>query len=143
MTIRLLTVTRVLHAPIAEAWAMTSSFGAVDAWMPGVSHVALTGIGIGAVRSVLTPHGTAVEKLTMLDADHHRIRYTVRAPGMEILENCAGGIDLTAVSPDRTRLDWGVEAEIDVDLHIIAPILVQFFEAGIAGLAKFLGTDFG
>jgi carbon monoxide dehydrogenase subunit G len=139
---RLLTVSRVLHAPIAEVWAITSSFGAVGAWIPGVTHVALTGIGIGAVRSVTTAYGIAVERLTVLDADHHRVRYVVTAPGMDILEHCAGGIDLTAISPDRTRVDWVVEAETEVDLQSIAPTLMQFFEAGIGGLAKLIHADF-
>jgi carbon monoxide dehydrogenase subunit G len=139
---RLVTVSRVIHAPIDEVWAITSSFGAVGTWIPGVSHVAVTGFGVGAVRSVPTEYGTAMERLTLVDADLHRVRYVVTAPGMEILEQCSGGIDLTAIGPDRTRLDWVVEAETAVDLQGIDALLTQFFEAGIVGLAKLLGVGF-
>jgi carbon monoxide dehydrogenase subunit G len=136
----LLTVSRVLNAPIDEVWAMTSSFGAVGAWIPGVTRVTLTGYGVGAVRFVSTAVGIVEETLTLIDPDRHRIRYNAKAPGMEMLNDCLGGTDLVALNATQTRIDWVIEADHAVDLTGIAGFLTEFFEAGIAGLAKFLGA---
>lgn len=139
---RILTVSRTLHVPVAQAWAITSSFGAAATWIPGVSRVALTGYGVGAVRQVHTQFGIAEEQLALIDPDQHRLRYKVTAPGMDFMRDCLGGIDLTALSPDRTRVDWVIESDQPVDLKAAEPFLRQFFEAGIAGLAKVLGVSF-
>jgi carbon monoxide dehydrogenase subunit G len=138
---RLFTVARMLHAPVDEVWAITSSFGAVATWIPGVSRVALTGCGVGAVRMVTVPFGVMEERLTLLDPDRHRIRYSAKGEGMEWLKDCVAGTDLTAIGPDRTRVDWILESDEAVDIKEHEDFLSQFFEAGIAGLAKVLGVD--
>ncbi len=137
---RLLTVSKVLNAPIDEVWAITSSFGAAGAWIPGVTRVTLTGYGVGAVRVVSTAFGIVEETLTAIEPGQHRIRYNAKTPGMEILNDCVGGTDLVAVSATQTRIDWVIEADHAVDLTGVAAFLTEFFEAGISGLAKFLGV---
>ncbi len=137
----LLSVSRVLNAPIDEVWAITSAFGAAGAWIPGVTRVTLTGYGVGAVRFVSTAFGIVEETLTLIDPDQHRIRYNAKSPGMEVLNDCVGGTDLVAISATQTRIDWVIEAEREVDLQGVAAFLTEFFEAGIAGLAKFLGVS--
>jgi carbon monoxide dehydrogenase subunit G len=138
---RLFTVSRILLSPVAEVWAITSSFGAAATWIPGISRVALTGYGVGAVRVVTTPFGILEERLTLLDPDQHRIRYSAKGAGMEWLKDCVAGTDLTAIGPDRTRVDWVLESDEMVDIKEAEDFLTQFFEAGIAGLAKVLGVD--
>ena len=137
----LLSVSRVLNAPIDEVWAITSSFGAAGAWIPGVTRVTLIGYGIGAVRFVSTSFGIVEERLASIDPDQHRIRYNAKSPGMEILNDCVGGTDLVAISETQTRIDWVIEADQAVDLQGVATFLTEFFEAGIGGLAKFLGAS--
>jgi carbon monoxide dehydrogenase subunit G len=137
----LLSVSRVLNAPIDEVWAITSSFGAAGAWIPGVSRVTLTGYGIGAVRFVSTSFGIVEETLISIDPDQHRIRYNAKTAGMEMLNDCVGGTDLFAISETQTRIDWVIEADHAVELQEIAAFLTEFFEAGITGLATFLGTS--
>jgi len=141
MSMILLSVSRVLKAPIDEVWAITSSFGAAGAWIPGVTRVTLKGYGVGAVRFVSTAFGVVEETLTSIDPDRHRIRYNAKTPGMEMLNDCVGGTDLVAISATQTRIDWVIEADHAVDLTGVAAFLTEFFEAGIAGLAKFLGAS--
>ncbi len=138
---KLFSVSRVLNAPIDQIWAITSSFGAAGAWIPGVTRVRLTGYGVGAVRVVSTPFGVVEETLTAIEPGQHRIRYNAKARGMEILNDCLGGTDLVAISAPQTRIDWVIEADHAVDLTEVAAFLTEFFEAGIAGLAKFLGAS--
>lgn len=141
MTVRLFTVSRRLYAPIGEVWALTSSFGAAATWIPSVSRVALTGYGVGAVRTVTAAFGVLEERLTLIDPDQHRIRYTAETDGMDWLKDCVGGIDLTAISPDQTRVDWVLESDKAVDIREAESFLTEFFEAGIGGLAKVLAVD--
>jgi carbon monoxide dehydrogenase subunit G len=136
----LLTVSRVLHAPIDEVWAITSSFGAVAAWIPGITKVRMSGYGIGAVRFVSTGFGVVEERITLIDPDLHRIRYSANAPGMDMLKDCAGGIDLIALGDGVTRVDWALEADYEVDLQGADAFMRQFFEGGIVGLAGILGA---
>jgi carbon monoxide dehydrogenase subunit G len=139
--VRLLTVSRMLHAPIDEVWAITSSFGAVGTWIPGVSRVTLRGYGVGAVRHVTAAFGVVEEQMTLIDPDQHRIRYTAKAAGMEMLKDCVGGIDLIALGDGATRVDWVLEAAHEVDLQGADAFMSTFFADGIVGLAAMLGAE--
>jgi carbon monoxide dehydrogenase subunit G len=137
--LKILSISRTLHAPIGEVWALTSAFGAIRAWMPAVARVSLVGAGIGAERTVSGTMGSAVERLVELDPEQHRVRYAVNGPGLEWLKNLTGQTRLESLAEDRTRLEWTIEAsEVDGDVRPLVPGFSQFMEDGIAALARFL-----
>jgi len=44
--LQLVSLSRTLSAPIGEVWAVTSSFGTIQAWMRHVTRVAIRGAGV-------------------------------------------------------------------------------------------------
>lgn len=139
---RLISISRILDAPIGDVWAVTSSFGAARAWMPAVTRVSLLGAGVGAERTVVTSMGTVVERLLELNAERHRVRYSVSGAGFNMIEGFTGGTELTEVSPDRTKIVWSAEAEaISGDTAPLIAVLSGFIEDSIAGLARFLAVS--
>lgn len=140
----ILTITRDIHAPIDEVWAVTSSFGTLQAWMPMVQKVAITGAGIGAIRRVTLASGTADEHLLEADAQRHRMRYALIAEVTSQFEGLVGGTDLVAVDAATTRLTWIVTAEkASGDLQPVVDYLSLFINSCIDGLAAFLKTTAG
>jgi len=139
---RLISISRILDAPIGDVWAITSSFGAARAWMPAVKRVSMVGAGVGAERTVVTPMGSAVERLLEIDAERHRVRYSVNADAFEMIEGLTGGTDLLVVSADRTKIFWIVDAEeVKGDTAPLVAALSGFIEDSIAGLARFLAVS--
>lgn len=140
--IRLATATRILDAPIGAVWAVTSSFGTIQAWIPGISAVSIAGAGVGAVRSVIWQGVSVDERLVEVDAARHRMRYTVEAAVLEGIGGLHGSTELTAIDAHRTRIDWIAEAATaDGDVAPIIAMLADFNAASIAGLAAFLKVD--
>ena len=137
-------VVRIVNAPIAEVWAVTSSFGAIKAWIGGIKKVAVRGAGVGAVRTVTLENYWAEETMTVLDPVKHETRYNVRSPALDsMVTGCSGGIALTEVGPNRTRLEWSSDADaITGDLLTVQGFLKQFFEENAANLARFLEVGF-
>ena len=140
----ILAISRDIAAPIDEVWAVTSSFGTLQAWMPGVEKVAITGAGIGAVRLVGIAGGTAEERLIELDPVRHRVRYALKAAVATQLEGMVAGTDLVAIDAGTTRLTWVVTAErVNGDVQPVMGFLSGFINGCIEGLAKLLKTTVG
>lgn len=135
----LATLSRVIDAPIGEVWAITSAFGAIRAWMPGIDKVSVEGAGIGARRTVATRGTVAVETLIELDGEKHRVRYTIAAPGMDRIRNLVGGTDLVALDDRSTRITWVAEVDsAEGDPAPIAAYLGGFIAESLAGLGAFM-----
>jgi hypothetical protein len=133
-------VSRVISAPVAEVWAVTSSFGAIRAWMPSVTKVSQQGFGLGAMRTVSSRFGLAQEKLEEIDPLRFRLRYSITSIDREQIKGLMGGTTLTALG-DETKTTWLVEAaQFDGDPAFVAGAFEGFIIEGLNGLAKFLGA---
>jgi carbon monoxide dehydrogenase subunit G len=143
-TMDILAVSRVINAPIDEVWAVTSSFGALQAWMPGVEKVSIKGAGVSAVRTVTLAAGVAEEHLRELDYAHHRVRYALPVSITTQLEGMVGGTDLQAIDANTTRITWVVLADKATgDLAPVRASLTMFINGCIDGLARLLKTTAG
>ncbi len=139
---QLTAVSRTLEAPIGEVWAVTSSFGGIQAWMSGIKRVSIRGAGIGAVRTVATDVGVVDEELLVVDGNRYRVRYRVHSRAFEGIEGFVGGTDLGSVGANATRLTWVAEAEsAPADIAPLKQVLDQFIEASIVGLGRLLNAS--
>ena len=139
--IRLATARRIIDAPIGQVWAVTSSFGTIQAWIPGITEVSIEGAGIGAVRTVTWQGATVREQLTEIDADLHHVRYALHADVLVGLHAPRGGTDLTALDDGATLIEWVSEAEAtNGDVSPMGAMLDDFMNASIDGLARLLNA---
>lgn len=98
-----------IDAEPGRVWDLMGNFGGLEAWFPAVRKCTVTGSGIGAVRRLEMPDGTAIEE-EQLERDDAGYRY---------LYNMCGGdpmpfTDYTstfALSAEDggTRVSWSAE----------------------------------
>lgn len=135
-------ISRIIAAPVGEVWGITSAFGAMRAWMPGIARCALEGVGVGAVRTAELPSGAVVrERLEVMDPERHRMRYLIVGGGASGATNMAGEIALEAVDGDRTRITWISEADEVPDLPQVRAYAQRAIAGNIEALARLLGAQ--
>jgi carbon monoxide dehydrogenase subunit G len=135
----LLSVSRVIDAPIGEVWAITSAFGSIKTWMSGIERVSVTGAGIGAERTIQSSLGIAVERMVAIDARRHHIRYAITGEALSGWDGFVGGTDLESVGTDATRITWVAEAAmVPAGSEATIAFLEGFVTESIAGLGRLL-----
>src|SRR5208283_3159779 len=73
-------VTVKVNIPVAadQVWQTLRDFGGMDKWAFGVASLSLSGMGLGAVRTISFQDGAeVVERLESLDDAGRRLSYTI------------------------------------------------------------------
>jgi Polyketide cyclase / dehydrase and lipid transport len=128
-----------IAAPIGEVWGVIAAFGALKAWIPGVASCSQEGDGVGAIRRIRSAFGVADERLEASHAGEHRIVYRVLDPAPLPMKGIVGSMQLTALDPTSTRLDWVIRADaLDAPREQLQALGTAFCRDSIAGLKKLL-----
>lgn len=101
-----ITVVESIDRPIADAWALIGTFGALARWHPLVTSCEVVGDGIGCERRVTLGDWHAVERLEALDPDAHMLEYLMTDCAKTILVGVRGRMRLDAAGPDRCIFTW-------------------------------------
>ena len=101
-----------IAAPVGRVWAITSGFGAMEPWVPAIKKMELEGHGIGSVRIAYLEGGhVSHEQLLEVDADNHKIVYSVMEPSPLPLRNIRSTMQLFAIEPNLTEVLWYSESD--------------------------------
>jgi hypothetical protein len=134
-------VVDTVAAPIGEVWSIISGFGGIKLWMPAVESCSLEGYGVGAVRLVKVNQGFVSERLEEVDPTQHRVVYRVLEPSPLPMKDAVGSIQLTALGPKSTRLEWVARAaSLDVPKEQIEAFTAPFYRTNIDKLKELLGS---
>ena len=132
-------VTVVLDHPIAEVWAIVSSFGAIKAWIDGVEACSLAGAGVGAVRSVTRGGSVTRERLEEIVPATHSLRYALLPPYALPAEDVTAVISLRAIDDARTEVTWRSQARSFVSpREQIARYIEGFYARSLDNLGRLL-----
>jgi mxaD protein len=131
-----------VHLPVQQAWARIGRFDGVAAWHPAVSGDAIVAGAndtAGAVRRLtLRDGGTLTEKLTEVDAKHHRYRYVIVAGTLPV-SDYASTFGIKAAGRNRSKVTWSSTFRRRAPHASDAAALKavdDFYRAGLAGLGR-------
>ena len=133
--------TQTIAAPIEKVWAYLLDVNNVAACAPGFQSLetlgeehwqAVVAAGVGPVKAKFTLDLTRPE---MHEPDHMVVKGRGKAPGSAV--ELSGTMNLSAVSPEETRMDWRANATVSGTLASVGARLMnstvekltgQFFE---------------
>lgn len=132
-------VVATFEAPIGEVWAIIAAIGAEKAWIEGVQACSLQGAGCGALRTLTMPDFVAIEKIEECDPELHRVVYRLQDPAGIPLKEAFGTMQLTALTLDRTRLDWLSYAEsIDGDKVAMQARITEMYAKSVDNIKRLI-----
>jgi hypothetical protein len=107
-----LTCKITIHASADTIWQVIGDFGAAHRYLSGVVACALTGEGVGALRTLTSPDGsTIVERLETWDENARQLSYLLLTDTP--FRNCRTSMSVRALDADRTELEWSATFEPD------------------------------
>lgn len=143
MALKIMEVSKVIKAPIGEAWGIISAFGGEKLWFPGVVKSSLEGYGVGAVRSLTFANmpKPVRERLESVDAANHTLRYRIFNEHLKSKSNYAT-ITLEAVDKERTKFTWLGESDLldPSQKGDLAKFLEGMYHANIDAIAAKLSS---
>lgn len=135
-------VIATFDAPIGEVWAVIAAIGAEKAWIEGVQACSLQGAGQGAFRTLTMPDFIAVEKIEECDPERYRVVYRLQDSAGIPVKGAFGTMQLTAMAPDRTRLDWLSYAEtIDGDIASMQARITEMYAKSVDNIKRLIGCS--
>ncbi|WP_164737271.1 SRPBCC family protein [Georgenia sp. SYP-B2076] len=133
-------VEQVIAHPVAEVWAVLSSFGGLRGWIPRLESCSLDGAGVGSVRTVTVAGYTVQERLETCDPAAHVISYAVLPPHHFPADDVVGTTRLTGTSDGRTKVEWWCEANVVGSREEFVAVVERLYRASIRGLDRFLAS---
>lgn len=132
-------VVDTFEAPIGEVWALIAAYGAEKAWIEGVLKSSVEGSGIGALRTMTFRDFVAEEVLEECDPKTYRFVYRLLDPAPLPIEGGFGTMQLTALAPDRTRLEWTSNAQsMQGEKALLSEQVTTMFMASVANIKRYL-----
>lgn len=102
---RTIRTTASLHAPVATVWRTVSDFPGIMAWHPMIESCEADGADPGALRRIRLNGREVVERLDVLDAEHHVVQYSVTEGRPQSL-GTTGRIQLEPLDGEKTQVTW-------------------------------------
>lgn len=101
----------VVAAEAHRAWALVGDFAGFDAFIPALSHIEMTGAGVGALRTKFFRDGhLVVEQLNSRDEHTLQMTWTLIYTTLGIARLWAA-MQVEPLGPDRSRVTWRIIAE--------------------------------
>lgn len=108
--------------------------------MPSVKWVTVKGLGVGAVRIVMSMAGEAEETLEIFEPEAYRMAYRIKDMAAIPAKGCYGTWVLESAGDDKTKVKWNAEAE-EITPEATAqldPFYASFMKECLQGLEKAL-----
>jgi len=128
-----------VHAPAERVWETIGAFSGLERFFPAVSHSALEGSGVGAVRRcTLRDGGQLVERLESLDEANRTLTYSI-VEGALPVKNYRSTMTVRALDGERCELHWRSEFEVaEGGEDALKGLLAGAYKQGIDGIEQLL-----
>jgi NADPH:quinone reductase len=134
-------VTVKVNIPVAadQVWQTLRDFGGMDKWAFGVASLSLSGMGLGAVRTITFNDGAeVVERLESLDDAGRRLSYTILESTLPV-EGYVASLTVRDLGPAGCEVEWfstfGAKGATEEE---VSRLLQVAYRKSLASLQKFL-----
>ncbi len=134
-------VTVKVNIPVAadQVWQTLRDFGGMDKWAFGVASLSLSGMGLGAVRTITFNDGAeVVERLESLDDAGRRLSYTILESTLPV-EGYVASLSVRDLGPAGSEVEWfstfGAKGATEEE---VSRLLQVAYRKSLASLQKFL-----
>ena len=134
-------VTVKVNIPVAadQVWQTLRDFGGMDKWAFGVASLSLSGMGLGAVRTITFNDGAeVVERLESLDDAGRRLSYTILESSLPV-EGYVASLTVRDLGPAGCEVEWfstfGAKGATEEE---VSRLLQVAYRKSLASLQKFL-----
>jgi hypothetical protein len=95
-----------LTATADKAWQALRDFGGMDKWAPGIASLALSGAGVGAVRTITFQDGSrVVERLESFNDAARSLSYTILESTLPV-EGYVASLTVRDLGPKGSEVEW-------------------------------------
>ena len=124
----------------ARAWAVVGDFAGFDRFIPALSHIEMTGAGIGSLRKKCFHDGNlVVEQLNSRDEQAMRMTWTTIYNTLGVARLWAG-ICVEALGARRSKVTWTIIAEpIDRSDTGFEQFVQGFADSALENVRRILG----
>ena len=113
-----------------EVWKVLSDFGGIGNWMPGIESCVVEGNGVGAVRKIGMPGGTAIEeRLEAFDDSGRSLSYSIGASPLPVQDYLA----TIAVKTEGKGCSVSWSAEFKLPEGVPDEAIIQALEGAYGG----------
>ncbi len=134
-------VTVKVNIPVAadQVWQTLRDFGGMDKWAYGVASLSLSGVGLGAVRTITFSDGAeVVERLESLDDAGRRLSYTILSSSLPV-EGYVASLTVRDLGPAGCEVEWfstfGAKGATEEE---VSRLLQVGYRKSLSSLQKFL-----
>jgi len=133
-------VTDRIGASADRVWDLVRDFGGIQRFASNIESVSVQGEGVGAVRTVTLPGGTAIqERLEACDDATRTLQYSILGGHPFPFDDYLATIKLSE-DGDACQIEWSSQFASRAGAESKAPAIVEgIYRGGIAGLKKALG----
>ncbi len=127
-----------IPASADTVWETVRDFGAIDDYVPPITHAELSGEGIGARRTLsLADGGQVVEQLDARDDESRTLGYSIVDAPLPVA-NYEGTMSVEPISDAACRVTWASEFDVAADAPEaeVTSTFAELYAAGLDGLRK-------
>ena len=130
----------VVNSDAASLWNIVGRFEGFDAFIPALTHIELTGAGVGALRTKFFRDGNCVvEQLNSRDEQAMHMTWTLIYNTLGIARLWAA-IHVEALGQEHSRVTWTTIAEpIDVTQRGFEAFVQAFTNSALENVQRLLG----
>jgi hypothetical protein len=130
-----------IAASADRVWELVRDFGGIQRFASNIESVSVQGEGVGAVRTVTLPGGTALqERLEACDDATRTLRYAIVGSHPLPFDDYLATIRLSE-DGDGCQIEWSSQFAPRAGAESQASAIVQsIYRGGIAGMKKALGA---
>jgi hypothetical protein len=118
-------------------WETVGDFGAIDDYVPPITNAELSGVGVGAERTLTLVDGAqVVERLEAHDDAARTLRYSI-VDGPLPVTNYEGTMSVEALDDSSCEVTWGSDFDVaDAPEDEVVSTFAELYAAGLEGLKE-------
>lgn len=139
---RPIVASRVIDCQARRVWNMVGTFSGFDVFIPALSHIEMTGTGVGALRTKFFRDGNqVVEQLNSRDEHAMYMTWTTLYNTLGVARLWAA-INVDALETQCSRVTWTLIAEPEDAAQVGFEQFVQAFaESALDNVSRLLGPQ--
>jgi hypothetical protein len=130
----------VVDCEAPRLWGLVGQFAGFDAFIPALSHIEMTGVGVGALRTKIFHDGhRVVEQLNSRDEDAMRMTWTTIYNTLGVARLWAA-MSVEALGSRRSRATWTVIGEpVEMPQAELETFVQAFADSALENVRRMLG----